>query len=110
MLGIIAWIRPDGRNALVVVSGSDQMASGDPGSQKDESLKVGDLVRLTPTFDEPSQFQTGLRLVKSEFWPQIVRDIGAMSETGATIAPRASNVIDLFAQRPMASRQLLAAE
>jgi hypothetical protein len=86
------------------------MASGDPGSQIDSNLKVGDLVHLTPTPDEPSQFHTGLRLVSSEFWPRIVQDIGALAKDGAGLAPRAANVIDLFGQRPAPYRRLLAAE
>lgn len=98
MLGIIAWIRPDGRKALVVVAGSDQMASGDPGSQIEESLKVGDLVYMPGISPDKCDFSPGLTLVHSEFWPQIVQDIGAMSRAPSK-SKAGSNVIDLCAAR-----------
>jgi hypothetical protein len=93
MLGIIAWIRPDGRNALVVVAGSDKLASGDPGKQIDVSLKVGDLVEVPKISEDMSEFSAGLTMVRSEFWPQIVRDIGAIKPNDIQAA-LASNVID----------------
>lgn len=93
MLGIIAWIRPDGRKALVVVDGSDQMACGDPGSQVEESLKVGDLVFLPDTTTDLSDFRAGLTLVRSAYYPQIVQDIDAMAKAHAATGPK-SNVID----------------
>lgn len=102
MLGIIAWIRPDGRKALVVVAGSDQMASGDPGLDCNTTLKVGDLVFMPSITKDMVDFQTGLKLVRSGYWPQIVRDIGEMAKVPAedTSGPSAgSNVIDLFTSR-----------
>ena len=103
MLGIIAWIRPDGRKALVVVAGSDQMASGDPGQTTEESLKVGDLVYMPALTQDMSDFRTGLQLVRSAYWPHIVRDIGVMA-TQTTDRPQASNVVDLFAPRSTAAK------
>ena len=106
MLGIIAWIRPDGRKALVVVAGSDQMASGDPGPQTQESLKVGDLVNMSGISEDPAIFRTGLTLVRSGYWPQIVRDITAMTKGHAETQDR-SNVVDLFGPGSSGSRPRL---
>lgn len=106
MLGIIAWIRPDGRKALVVVAGSDQMASGDPGPQVDESLKVGDLVNMSGISEDPAVFPTGLTLVRSGYWPQIVRDISGMAKGHAPVSDR-SNVVDLFGPRKRGPRRPL---
>ena len=106
MLGIIAWIRPDGRKALVVVAGSEQMASGDPGPQAQESLKVGDLVTMSGISDDPATFQTGLTLVRSGYWPQIVRDISAMAKGHAPVKDR-SNVVDMFGPRTNGPRHPL---
>ena len=106
MLGIIAWIRPDGRKALVVVAGSDQMASGDPGPQTQESLKVGDLVNMSGISEDPAIFQSGLTLVRSGFWPHIVRDISAIAKGHAPTQDRA-NVVDLFGSRQTGSRRPL---
>ena len=84
MLGIIAWIRPDGRRALVVVSGSDRMASGDPGAQNGEGLKVGDMVLMSGMSADGSAFSAGLRLVRAGFWPRIGQDISQMGAAGAS--------------------------
>lgn len=83
MLGIIAWIRPDGRRALVVVSGSDRMASGDPGAQNGEGLKVGDMVLMSGMSEDGSSFTAGLRLVRAGIWPRIGQDISQMGAAGA---------------------------
>ncbi len=109
MLGIIAWIRPDGRKALVVVAGSDQMASGDPGVDGDETLKVGDLVFMPSITKDMVDFRTGLKLVRSGYWPQIVRDIGEMSKMPSEPLARASvgnNVVDLFKSRTSAAKSM----
>lgn len=103
MLGIIAWIRPDGRKAFVIVAGSEQLVPGDPGLTKGESLKVGDLVRMPNIKKDLSDFRTGLILVRSGFWPQIVRDIGKISK-GQTLISDYSNVIDLGEVRKKASK------
>lgn len=108
MLGIIAWIRPDGHSALVVVSGSDRMASGDPGAQAGESLKVGDMVFMSGMNEGGDTFASGLRLVHAGFWPRIVQDIAQMGRTGAVQAASACpNVVSIFSRRQaQASRAL----
>jgi hypothetical protein len=99
MLGIVAWIRPDGRKALVVVAGSDQMASGDPGVSGSGGLMVGDLVFMPDVSKDMTSFRTGLSLVSTGFWPQIVRDIGVMAKDQVGAEPT-SNVVELFRERP----------
>lgn len=100
MHGIIAWIRPDGRLSLVVVSGLSQMVSGDPGPAGAESLKVGDLVFIPQLNQGALAFDGGLQLVTSGYWPRIIQDIGAMSRASlAQVAAKAHNVVSIFAAR-----------
>lgn len=100
MLGIIAWIRPDGRRALVVVSGSDRMASGDPGAQNGEGLKVGDMVVMSGMSADGSSFSAGLSLVRAGIWPsigQVISQMGASGVAGGVAAH--GNVVQLLPRR-----------
>lgn len=106
MLGIIAWIRPDGHNALVIVSGSDRIASGDPGAQRGESLKVGDMVFMTGMSEDGSSFASGLHLVRAGFWPRIVQDIAKLGKASEVHqASHSSNVVSIFGHRPAPANQ-----
>lgn len=100
MFGVIAWIRADGRKALVVVEGSALMAVGDPGRTTGSSFKVGDLVQLPGLTADKSAFMPGLRMVRPDYWPQIGREIERMAVARAADARRDDNVITLFARRP----------
>lgn len=107
MFGVIAWIRADGRKALVVVEGSSQMAAGDPGMSRGQSLTVGDLVYLPDISADMSEFGAGLQLVRSEFWPQIRREIFQMATSKSSAASQiheaGGNVVSLFAMRDQAA-------
>ena len=96
MFGVIAWIRADGRKALVVVEGSPQMAAGDPGVPKGPSLSVGDLVFLPDLSQDMSDFGSGLKLVRGNYWPQIRREIGQMAV--AKSRDNGGNVVNIFAR------------
>ncbi len=103
MFGVIAWIRADGRKALVVVEGSSLMAAGDPGMPQGQGLTVGDLVFLPSLSPDLTTFGAGLTLVRREFWPKIRREIFDLatdkSQGGNVVPGSRGNVVDLFAPR-----------
>lgn len=103
MFGVIAWIRADGRKALVVVEGSSLMAAGDPGVPKAKGFAVGDLVFLPHLSSDLSTFESGLTLIRPEFWPKIRLDIfqlGSDKTQGRGVPSELpGNVINLFERR-----------
>ncbi|MGQ0611034.1 MAG: hypothetical protein ACT4N9_08025 [Paracoccaceae bacterium] len=85
------------------------MASGDPGTQNGEGLKVGDMVVMSGMSADGSSFSAGLSLVRAGIWPRIGQ---AIAQMGAAGAPRGvaghGNVVHLLPRRrapdsPMAS-------
>lgn len=101
MFGVIAWIRADGRKALVVVEGSSLMAAGDPGLPQGQSFTVGDLVFLPSISPDLATFGAGLSLIRPEFWPTIRHEIfqlGTSKAQGNDGTPgQTGNVVNLFA-------------
>ena len=104
MLGVIVWIRGDGRAALVALDGASALASGDPGRNPGANLKAGDLVHVSGLAQGDEIYDQGLSLVQPDFWPAIARDLQKLSRSGRlakTLSNRdpvagGSNVVTLF--------------